>query len=399
MAFAVLAFAPSAQAIVGGTPPTRSWPHMAALEFRGDDGTWRFICGASLVRPEVVLTAAHCIDGSEGSPERFRLLLGTTDRQLGGERIGAARVVEHPSYDTANGGYDVALLKLTRAAVLGSPIPIADAGDADRYEPGDIATILGWGAILPGGPSQRNLREAQVPIRSDSDCASSYTVTASFDPATMICAGYDQGGADSCQGDSGGPLMVADAAGRFVLVGAVSFGVGCAFPTQYGVYSEVAGSTLRPWVQARLSELSPASPASPGASTGTGAGGSAPAGGGQTGPPVGADGDPAGAATERARLLARIWVPRRLGSAGRARRAKRLGVVLTTTAPVRGVRARLRQRSRTVARGSLRRLIKRGRLRLRVGRGLRAGPAVLTVAARDGEGRRVRVVRRVRLRR
>jgi len=74
-------------------------------------------------------------------------------------------------------------------------------------------------------------------------------------------------------------------------------------------------------------------------------------------------------------------------------------VVLTTTAPVRGVRARLRQRSRTVARGSLRRLIKRGRLRLRVGRGLRAGPAVLTVAARDGEGRRVRVVRRVRLRR
>ena len=188
MAFAVLAFAPSAQAIVGGTAPTRSWPHMAALEFRGDDGTWRFICGASLVRPEVVLTAAHCIDGSEGSPERFRLLLGTTDRQQGGERIVATRVVEHPSYDTADGGYDVALLKLTRAAVLGSPIPIADAGDADRYEPDDIATILGWGAILPGGPSQRNLREAQVPIRSDSDCARSYTLTASFDPATMICA-------------------------------------------------------------------------------------------------------------------------------------------------------------------------------------------------------------------
>lgn len=214
--------------------------------------------------------------------------------------------------------------------------------------------------------------------------------------------------------------MVPDAAGKFVLVGAVSFGVGCAFPTQYGVYSEVAGSTLRPWVEARLSELSSAGPAPPGGGTGTGSGGSsgggqtgAPGGGGgQTGAPaggggqtsspvaggqVGADEDRPGAAPEGARPVTRLTVSRRLGSAARARRARRLSVVLETTEPVRGVRASLTQRSRTVAQGRLSKLVKVGRIRLRVGRGLRAGSAVLNLTARDGDGRRTRVVRRVRL--
>ena len=396
---ALLCLPASAAAIVGGSQTTRSWPHMAALESRQENGTWSFVCGASLVRPEVVLTAAHCIDGSENSPDRLRLLIGTTDREQGGERIGAVTVVEHPQYDTSDGGYDVALLKLSRAAALGSPIRIAGPSDHDRFEPGDVATIIGWGATVPQGFTERNLREAEVPIRSDSECALSYTVTASFDPATMICAGHQGGGADSCQGDSGGPLMVPDAGGQFVLVGAVSFGVGCAFPTQYGVYSEAAGATLRPWVEARLSELSTAGP--PPAGGGPGGGGGDPGGGGgHTGGPGGGTGagdDRARRRLDRARLPARLRVSRRLGSASRARRAKRLSVMLRTTAPVRRVRARLRQDSRTVAVGSLSEVSNAARLRLRPTRPLRAGAAVLTVVARDGEGRTIRLVRRVRL--
>ena len=58
----------------------------------------------------------------------------------------------------------------------------------------------------------------------------------------MFCAGLSQGGKDACQGDSGGPVTkdfetsVSDS----ILVGATSWGYGCAQPNYPGVYSDVA---------------------------------------------------------------------------------------------------------------------------------------------------------------
>jgi secreted trypsin-like serine protease len=380
LATLMLGAAPAA-AVVGGEVATRDFPHMAAMEFQQDDGDWTFVCGASLVRADVVLTAAHCVQDDpdtvsrEDEARRYRFLLGTRDRLRGGERIEATRVVDHPQYDPRSGAYDVALLKLARATTLGAPIRIAEAREADRFAPGVEATIVGWGATVSGGPPVTDLREGQVPIVSDAECARGYTVTAEFDPPTMICAGNLTGGEDSCQGDSGGPLMVPDASGRFVLVGDVSFGFGCAFPTQYGVYGEVAGSALRPFVDAQIAELSPGTP------------GPAPGGGPTPGPAPGT-------------APAAVQLPRRLGSAARARRAGRIRLLVRTSRPLRGIRVTLRRGRVVVASGRrARALSARGRVSLRVRRGLRAGGAVLTLTARDSEGRRVRAVRRVRLRR
>lgn len=51
----------------------------------------------------------------------------------------------------------------------------------------------------------------------------------------MICA--TDNGKDGCQGDSGGPLY--DAVNN-VVVGIVSWGIGCAHPSFPGVYSRIS---------------------------------------------------------------------------------------------------------------------------------------------------------------
>ena len=72
---------------------------------------------------------------------------------------------------------------------------------------------------------------------NQTDCADVYDNLTS----NMICAGTERGGLDSCQGDSGGPLLVsASGQGDGQQAGVVSFGIGCARPNFFGVYTRVS---------------------------------------------------------------------------------------------------------------------------------------------------------------
>ena len=105
------------------------------------------------------------------------------------------------------------------------------------------STIAGWGATSDGGDLPDTLQEAKVPIVSDDVAAAAYPND--FENKTQIGAGYPQGGTDTCQGDSGGPMF---GAGNKV-VGATSFGEGCARPNKPGVYARVGDTTLREWIR------------------------------------------------------------------------------------------------------------------------------------------------------
>ena len=376
-----------AAAIVGGETTQRDWPHMAAMEYRDDDGAWGLRCGSSLVRPDVILTAAHCVDAEDGGTipaERIRFLLGTKKRSAGGERIGAVKILEHPSWDETDGrAGDVALVKLARPSTLGRPIRVGEDADEPRWEPGDPAVVIGWGSEFFGSPTvPDDLKEAEVPIVGDAECQQSYEFTLGFDPATNVCAGNQTGGEDSCQGDSGGPLQVVDAAGAWVLVGVVSYGLGCAFPTQYGVYAEAGGDALRGWIRSNADAM--ASQPAPSGSGGTGS--------------TGATSTSSTAALVP--LRTRVRLPASLRAVRRGRRAS---VLLRTTAPIRSIRVTLRRGKRVLASGrrsSLRASRGRVTIRPRVRRGLlRYRRATLRVSAVDAAGRRIVVQRAVRIRR
>lgn len=186
-------------------------------------------CGGTLVAPDKVVTAAHCVDADE--PEDLTVVAGRNDvRTDDGTEAGVERMWIPEAYSSVTEGNDIAVLLLDEKLPYRTIQP-ATEGDDRLYRVGREATVLGWGRTSERGESSNRLRAAEVPLRADVDCEDAY---GTYVPEEMVCAGLREGGKDACQGDSGGPLVTG---GR--LIGIVSWGEGCARPGKYGVYTEV----------------------------------------------------------------------------------------------------------------------------------------------------------------
>ncbi|HYM58917.1 MAG TPA: trypsin-like serine protease [Solirubrobacteraceae bacterium] len=268
LAIAVLA-APAAAGptprIVGGSNASAGeYPAQGYLQIQIGPDT--FQCGGTLVSARRFLTAAHCVvDGSTAvAPSALLVVLGELTITLAtvenDELYGVTAVEVHEDY--AGEGNDVAMLTLDRPAALGAasdhtPVPmrIVRPSETSLWAAGDVTTIIGWGTTCSQVcSSSDNLLEATVPLVSDQACIAAYAVAnVTIDPNTMVCASDSSAPFhDTCQGDSGGPLMVPDAASALVLVGVVSFGIGCADPNFPGVYTRIGAPALNGWVRGRL---------------------------------------------------------------------------------------------------------------------------------------------------
>ena len=251
-ALAAVMASPSS-AVVGGTDAAPGeFPSVAQITFGA------FACTGTLIDSTHVLSAGHCANPTSlvfASPaawptQLINVRIGSHQRNQG-ERIPVSKVAITPDYfGLFNSRNDLSILTLSRPSVH-APTPVASAGERSIWNPGVLATIAGWGVTEEGGDElPATLQKAQVPITTDDYCESAYSDDDrwDFDPETMVCAGYPQGGVDTCQGDSGGPLFGAAADGSRRVVGVTSWGDGCAQKNAPGVYGRVADTKLREWV-------------------------------------------------------------------------------------------------------------------------------------------------------
>jgi secreted trypsin-like serine protease len=211
LAVAAPAIALAAPPVVGGTlVPAHAYPDAVAV--LANDAA----CSGTLIAPDVVLTAGHCIGVNP-----VEVIVDTTDyASSGGEHIAVKSAKAYPSWQTE---YDVGVIMLAQPAHA-KPRAIAAecAIDKDLVDNAKVR-LVGFGLTDEGGSGDNSrLHQAMLDV-TDAQCTDPEACNTKISPGGEFMAGGD--GTDSCFGDSGGPVYLGSGS-TAALVGVVSRGFG-----------------------------------------------------------------------------------------------------------------------------------------------------------------------------
>lgn len=174
------------------------------------------------------------------------------------------KIFVHPQFKPSGLPFydgDIALVKLSQDVELSKfvrTVCLPEKIQGDLAVPKTRGTVAGWGVKRPLRRGEfahlseisKVLRHVSFAIQSDQLCINKSGIQ--FNTTTAFCAGDGSGGEDACKGDSGGAFVREIRNSKWVVVGVVSWGNGCAQKDQYGYYTRV--HPFLDWINETMNE-------------------------------------------------------------------------------------------------------------------------------------------------